>query len=66
MAGPILKPNRWHPCLSPDDYLRKLKQDMEKVEAEVEAKTRHEPDPDFLPPDDIASCVRDVNDRWLR
>jgi len=36
----------------PDDYLRKLKQDLGEVEAEVEAKTRNEPAPDcFLQPD---------------
>jgi hypothetical protein len=31
----------------PDDYLRKMKQDLGEVEAQVEAKTRYEPDPDF-------------------
>ncbi len=39
----------------PDDYLRKLKQDLCEVEAQVESKTRYEPDPDFSPPtDDVA------------
>jgi hypothetical protein len=30
----------------PDDYLRKLKQDISEVEAQVEVETRCEPDPD--------------------
>jgi hypothetical protein len=29
----------------PDDYLRKMKQDLSEVEAQVEAETRCEPDP---------------------
>jgi uncharacterized OsmC-like protein len=28
----------------PDDYLRKMKQDLSEVEAQVEAETRREPD----------------------
>jgi hypothetical protein len=40
----------WSACFLPDDYLRKMKQDLSEVEAEVEAKTRYEPDPDFSPP----------------
>ena len=38
----------------PDDYLRKLRQDLSEVEAQVELKTRYEPDPYFstTPPDD--------------
>jgi hypothetical protein len=36
----------------PDDYLRKMKQDLSEVEAQVESKTRHEPDPDFSPSSD--------------
>ena len=37
----------------PDDYLRKLRQDLGEVEAQVESKTRYEPDPDDdqSPPD---------------
>jgi hypothetical protein len=39
----------------PDDYLRKLKQDLSEVEAQVESKTRYEPvDEDPPPPDDDA------------
>ena len=34
----------------PDDYLRKLKQDLSEVEAQVEAKTCCVPYPDFSPP----------------
>jgi hypothetical protein len=48
----MAKPNRWHPVMLPDDYLRKLKQDLSEVEAQVESKTRYEPDPDFSPPPD--------------
>ena len=44
------KPNRWHPVMLPDDYLRKLKQQLGEVEAQVESETRYEPDPDFSPP----------------
>jgi len=39
----------------PDDYIRKMKQELSELEAQVEAKTRYEPDPDFSPqPDDDA------------
>jgi hypothetical protein len=31
----------------PDDYIRKMKQDLREVEDQVEARTRYEPDPDF-------------------
>jgi hypothetical protein len=37
--------NRRHPVMLRDDYIRKMKQDMEEVEAKVEAQTRYEPDP---------------------
>jgi hypothetical protein len=30
----------------PDDYIRKMKQDLAEVEAQVESKTRYEPDPE--------------------
>jgi hypothetical protein len=30
----------------PDDYLRKMRQDLSEVEAQVEAESRCEPDPD--------------------
>ena len=33
---PTPKPNRWHPVMLPDDYLRKLKQDIGEVEAKEE------------------------------
>ena len=54
---PTPKPNRWHSVTLPDDYVRKLKQDLSEVEAMVESKTRYEPDPDFSlpPPDDDLS-----------
>ena len=42
--------NRWHPVMLPDDYLRKMKQDLAEVEAQVRAEIRYEPDPDFSPP----------------
>jgi hypothetical protein len=47
---PVPNPNRWHPVMLPDDYLRKMKQDLREVEAQIESKTRYEPDPDFSPP----------------
>jgi hypothetical protein len=40
----------WSACFLPDDYLGKLKQDLSEVEAQVEAESRYEPDPDFSPP----------------
>ena len=40
----------WSACFLPDDYLRKLKQDLGELEAEVEAETRYEPIPDDAPP----------------
>ena len=38
--------NRWHPVMLPDDYIRKMKQGLSEVEAQVEAETRYEPDPE--------------------
>ena len=48
----MAQPNRWHAVMLPDDYLRKLKQQLGEVEAQVESETRYEPDPDFSPPPD--------------
>jgi len=48
----MARKNRWHPVLLPDDYIRKMKQDLSEVEAQVESETRYEPDPDFSPPPD--------------
>ena len=36
----------------PDDYLRKLKQMLGEVEAQVDAETHYEPDPDAPQPSD--------------
>ena len=44
--------NRWHAVMLPDDYVRKMKQDISEVEAQVEAETRCEPDPNDPPPPD--------------
>jgi hypothetical protein len=41
----------WHPCLLPDSYLKKLRQDFE-AEAQVETETRYVPVPDDPPPPD--------------
>jgi hypothetical protein len=41
----MVQKNGWHAVMLPDDYLRKLKQDISEVEAQVESKTRYEPDP---------------------
>ncbi|MCX6842548.1 MAG: hypothetical protein NTX53_09745 [candidate division WOR-3 bacterium] len=46
------KTNRWHPVMLPDDYLRKMKQDLSEVEAQVEAETRYKPVLDDPPPPD--------------
>ena len=46
-----LNSNRQHQAFLSHDYLRKLKQDLAEVEAQVEAETRYEPDPDAPPPD---------------
>ena len=43
-------PNRWHSVMLPDDYIRKMKQDLSELEAQIETKTRYEPDPDYFPP----------------
>ena len=40
---PVSKPNRWHPVMLPDDYIRKMKQVLGEIEAKVEAATKHEP-----------------------
>ena len=44
--------NRWHPVMLPDDYLRKLKQDLAEAEAMVGSEARYEPDFDAPPPSD--------------
>jgi hypothetical protein len=49
---PTPKPNRWHPCLLPDNYLTKLRQDLSEVEAQVEAETHYEPVLDDPPSSD--------------
>jgi hypothetical protein len=36
----------------PDDYLRKLKQDLAESDAAADSSTRHEPDRDYPPPTD--------------
>jgi len=54
---------RWHPVMLPDDYIRKMKQDLAEAEAMVESKTRRgrflddRPAYDFdqTPPDDDLS-----------
>ena len=34
--------NRWHPCLLPDDYRRKLKQDLAEADSAAESDTKRE------------------------
>lgn len=46
----MVQKNRWHPCLLPDNYMRKLKQDLAEASAIAESATRLEPDPDDAPP----------------
>jgi CBS domain-containing protein len=40
--------NRWHPVMLPDDYLRKLKQDLAESDAIADPSPRLEPDPGAL------------------
>jgi len=42
--------NRWHPCLLPDDYLRKLRQDLAEADEVADSSTCYESDPDVPPP----------------
>ena len=49
---PTPKPNRWHPCLLPDDYPKKMRQTQVEAEAEVESRSKYVPDPDAPSPDD--------------
>ena len=57
---PTPKSNRWHPVLLPDNYIKKMKQDIRELEAQIESKTRlipffeddPPPDSDFSPPPD--------------
>jgi hypothetical protein len=46
----MVQPNRWHPVMLPDDYLRRLKQDLAESDEHAVCATRLEPDPE--PPDD--------------
>ena len=39
------KTNRWHPVMLPDNYLRKMKQDLSEADAAADSSTRCEPDP---------------------
>ena len=41
----------------PDDYIRRMKQDLAEVDAQIESKTRYEPDADFSPPPDDAASA---------
>ena len=40
------KTSRWHPVMLPDDYLRKLKQDLAESDAAADSATHLEPDPE--------------------
>ena len=42
----------WSACFLPDDYIRKMKQDLAEGEALVESKTRHVPIFEDDPPPD--------------
>jgi hypothetical protein len=42
------KTNRWHPCLLPDNYLRKMKQDLADADKFADSATHLEPDPEFI------------------
>jgi len=40
----MVQPNRWHPCMLPDNYLRKLKEDLSESDAAADSATRLEPE----------------------
>jgi hypothetical protein len=44
----VPKTNRWHPVMLPDDYLRKLRQDLAEADAAADSTTRREPDSEQL------------------
>ena len=44
--------NRWHPCLLPENYQRKLRQDLAESDAIADAATRLEPDAELKEYDD--------------
>jgi hypothetical protein len=46
----------------PDDYLRKMKQDLSEVEAQVESKTRRERVPDDRPAYDFDQTPPSADD----
>jgi len=48
---PVPKLNRWHPCLLPDDYLKKLRQDLAASDAVAESESHLEPASDAPLPD---------------
>jgi hypothetical protein len=56
----VPKPNRWHPVMLPDDYFRRMKQDLAEADAMVQSKTRYEPDPDFSPRPPTATSRLDM------
>jgi hypothetical protein len=47
---PVPKPNRWHPATHRRFQIEDCR--LAEVEAQVESKTRYEPDPDAPPPGD--------------
>ncbi len=52
----VPKLNLWRPVMLPDDYLRKMKQDLAEMEALVDSMTRYEPDRDAPQPSDDPSA----------
>jgi hypothetical protein len=36
--------NRWHPCLLPDNYQRRLRQDLAEADAVADSATRRKPE----------------------
>jgi hypothetical protein len=43
----VPKTNGWHPVMLPDDYLRKLTQDLAEADEAADSATRREPDPEL-------------------
>ena len=47
MSAPMT--NRWHPVMLPDDYLRKLRQDLVEADSAADSTTRLEPVLEVVP-----------------
>ena len=62
--SPISSRYRWHPVMLPDDYIRKMKQDLAEADAMVESKTRYVPVFEDDPPPNFDSPLPSDEDQW--